>query len=593
MKSELMREPAFLLTGDQLSIDDRRAGRLLEFFGVPYETRKVADFRLPESSQSQSNTKCRIVCAAETFAHFMEGLQNASDGGKGFAQRVHSVFLYRTANSAGIADAVRQLSGARISIRQGTQGDVEWRIADDAGSLCGAMRGLRIRPASAALERLTFFGANSSAATPLISAATKAIAFLKLIWQTVPVFVSSTRLIDIDADLTTQNFDVRDHFFSAVPAVSYIRWAFARTSWKMPEASACLVIDDPLLKARYGFVRFHELLALMKQRRFSTSIAFIPWNWWRSDPKVVQVFKNNSENYSLCIHGCDHTAGEFGTSDRQQLRAIAREATRRMTLHQRRTGLAHDRVMVFPQGVFTEQAILELKHAGFNAVVNSEAHSNPLRLRKITISDVWDTAVMSYGDFPIYTRRYPAQGVENLAFDLLLGKPCLVVIHHDFCGNGYRQLAQFIDQLNALKVSLVWRRLSEVVRRGYRQRQLSPNCVEIEMYGSELLIENRSDQAMSYFVRRREHEPNSIESLYAGSRPVSWNSAGDYIKFKVDLPAGESALLTLLFKAAKGVAHSEQNLAQSAKTLLRRYLSEMRDNYLVPAKARMAAFSRS
>jgi hypothetical protein len=263
-----------------------------------------------------------------------------------------------------------------------------------------------------------------------------------------------------------------------------------------------------------------------------------------------------------------------------------------MSLHEKRTGLVHDRVMVFPQGVFSEQAIPELKRAGFHAVVNTEVHANPLQGRKLKISDIWNPAVMSYGDFPIYTRRYPAQGIENFAFDLLLGKPCLVVIHHDFCSDGYARLAQFIGQLNALKVSIVWRRLGEVVRRGYRQRELSSNCVEIEMYGSELLIENRFDHAISYFVRRREREPNSIENLYAGSRPVSWNSAGEYIKFKVDLTAGESTLLTLLFKGGESVAHGHHNLAHSVKTLLRRYLSEARDNYLMPAKARMTAFSR-
>ena len=188
---------------------------------------------------------------------------------------------------------------------------------------------------------------------------------------------------------------------------------------------------------------------------------------------MVQLFKDNPDNYSLCIHGCDHTAGEFGTSNRQRLRAIASEAIRRMSLHERRTGLTHDRVMVFPQGIFSEEAIPELKRAGFNAVVNTEVHSNPLGERKLRISDVWDVAVMSYGDFPIYTRRYPAQGIENLAFDLLLGKPCLVVIHHDFCSNGYARLVQFIDQLNALKVPLTWRRLGDVVRRSYRQKELS------------------------------------------------------------------------------------------------------------------------
>jgi hypothetical protein len=591
MKSDLMREPAFLLTGDQLSIDDRRAERLLEFFGVPHQTQKAADFLLPESSQAESNIKCKLVCSAETFTRVVGKLQSASHGVEGLAQRMHSVFLYPTSNAAAVENVVNQLTGAKISIRKGTAADIDWSIADDSEDLCGSMRGLRIRPAPAMLEDCDVFYADEHFATPIVSSGNKA-AFLKLACDGVPVFVSSERLIDIDAELATPNFDVRDHLFSAIPLVSYVRWAFSRSSWNAPEANACLVIDDPLLRARYGFVRFRELLALMKQLRFSTSIAFIPWNWWRSDPKVVQLFKDNPANYSLCVHGCDHTAGEFGISDRQQLRAIAREATRRMSLHERRTGLAHDRVMVFPQGAFSEGAILELKRAGLHAVVNTEVHSSPPRGRRLRISDVWDVAVMPYGDFPIYTRRYPAQGIENFAFDLLLGKPCLVVIHHDFCSDGYARLAQFIGQLNALKVSLNWRSLGEVVRRGYRQKELSSGCIKIEMYGSELLIENRSGRATSYFVRHRERETNTIETVYAGSRRVPWNFSGDHIEFEVDLPPGESMLLRLLFKAAEGVAHGRHNLAHSAKTLLRRYLSEARDNYLMPAKARMTAFSR-
>ena len=84
-----------------------------------------------------------------------------------------------------------------------------------------------------------------------------------------PVFVSSERLIDIDAELTSQNFDVREHFFSAVPLVLYIKWAFAESCWNAPEANACLMIDDPLLKATHGFVDFQELLSLMKRHKFS------------------------------------------------------------------------------------------------------------------------------------------------------------------------------------------------------------------------------------------------------------------------------------------------------------------------------------
>jgi hypothetical protein len=587
-----MLEKALLLNGEHSLADDRRAGRLLEFFGVHYERQSAADFRLAESSPVGKNTRYRLVCAAQTFARVMEDPQDASHHLNGLIRQIHSVFLYSHGDPVALANVVGQLYGRTISIRRGAGNDIQWRIAHDSGGMCGAMRDLSIHPSATTLRSGDFFHTDGRSVTSLIAAGNKA-AFLKLAFNGVPVFVSSERLIDIDADLATSNFDVRDHFFSAVPLVSYIRWAFAHSAWRTPEASACLVIDDPLLKARYGFVRFRELLALMKQHRFSTSIGFIPWNWRRNDRQVVKLFKDNPESYSLCIHGCDHTAGEFGTLDRQRLRGVASEAARRMSLHERRTGLAHDRVMVFPQGVFSEEAIPELKRASFHAVVNTEVHSNPPGVRKLRISDVWDVAVMTYGDFPIYTRRYPAQGVENLAFDLLLGKPCLVVIHHDFCSNGYARLSHFIDQLNALKVPLVWRCLGDVLRRNYRQKEVSLNSTEIEMYGSELLIENRSERAKSYFIRRREHEPESIESLHAGSRRVSWDSAGDYIQCEVNVGPGDSTLLTLRFKGAEDVGNVPQNFAHGAKTMLRRYLSELRDNYVMPAKERMVAFSRS
>lgn len=585
-----MLEKALLLTDDHSLADDRRAGRLLDFFGVPYEKQSAREFRLSESRSAGENTNYRIVCAAQTFRYVMGQLQGVSHQSSGFTRQIHSVFVYSNGDPVAVGNVVAQATGTPVSICNGAGNDSQWRIADNPEGMFGVMRDLQIRPAPGLLRSCNFFCTNGNSATPLIRVANKA-AFLKLVCNNVPVFVSSERLIEIDAELASRNFDVRDHFFHAVPVVSYIRWAFPHTSWNSPDASACLIIDDPLLKARYGFVRFRELLSLMKQLGFSTSIAFIPWNWRRSDSKVVRLFKDSPGYYSLCVHGCDHTAGEFNTSDRQWLRATTVEALRRMSLHEKRTGLAHDSVMVFPQGAFSEQAIFELKRAGFDAVVNTEINSDPFLTRGLRVSDAWDVAVMAYDDFPIYSRRYPDQGIENFAFDLLLEKPCLAVIHHDFCRNGYSRLVQFINQLNALKVPLAWRCLGDVVKRSYRQREISSDLIAIEMYGSQVILENRSDRARSYLIRRREHDPQSVESLHAGSRRLSWDSNGDYIDSKVKLNPGESTPVTIRFKPAEDVPQRRQLLGHSAKIMLRRYLSEVRDNYLVPAKARIGAFS--
>src|SRR5262249_43299605 len=272
MRSHSLLEKALLIVGDYPSTDDRRAERLLEFFGVSYKTRKGTDLRLSEISQAATSPKVRLLCKAETFGHVLQEMKT-SHGVNGFGQQIHSVFLYSDGNTDGLANIVSQLIGSKVLISRGAKDDTEWHITDDPEGLCGAMRGLCANPSPATVESYDFLDINGTSAIPLVSTGSKT-AFLKVIWGSMPVFVTSAGLIDIDPKLEARNFDVRDHLFSAVPIVSYIRWAFPRCSWNAPEPSACLVIDDPLLKARYGFVRFHELLTLMKKVRFSTSIAF-------------------------------------------------------------------------------------------------------------------------------------------------------------------------------------------------------------------------------------------------------------------------------------------------------------------------------
>ena len=107
---------------------------------------------------------------------------------------------------------------------------------------------------------------------------------------------SGTRIINIEGDLPDGIFDVRHHVLEAVPPVLYLKWAFAATCWSAPERSACLVIDDPLLRPTYGFVDYRELLSLMQRYKFSTNIAFIPWNWRRSDSGSHPAFPEKTRN---------------------------------------------------------------------------------------------------------------------------------------------------------------------------------------------------------------------------------------------------------------------------------------------------------
>jgi hypothetical protein len=405
--------------------------------------------------------------------------------------------------------------------------------------------------------------------------------FLKREYEGVPVFLSSgRRIINIEDDLPQGVFDVRHHVLEAVPPVLYIKWAFAATCWSAPEKSACLVIDDPLLRRTYGFVDYRELLSLMQRYKFSTNIAFIPWNWCRSDSDIIRLFRENPEYYSVSVHGCAHTQAEFGSDDFEHLYAKTRQALERMDQHEAVTGLAHDRVMVFPQGVFSEAAMRILKRTDLIAAVNNDTVSYDRNPRPITVADVWDTAIMAYDNFALFTRRYPWSGIENFAFDSLLGKPVIVVIHHGFCRDHCIRLIEFMERLNALACPLVWRSLGEVVTRSCRQRALSPNVTQVEMYGKELRVENLSGRTQQFLIRRRESNPSLVNEVFAGGRNLAWDSSDDRIQFEVELKSGENVILRLHLHELREIKERTENLNDRARTMLRRYLCELRDNYV-------------
>ena len=224
-----------------------------------------------------------------------------------------------------------------------------------------------------------------------------------------------------------------------------------------------------------------------------------------------------------------------------------------------------------------------LKHTDLIAAVNNDVVSADPRPRAITISDVWDIAVMSYS-FPLFTRRYPWEGIENFAFDTLLGKPAIAVIHHDYCSDHCARLVKFVQQVNALQCAPTWRNLGDVVRRSCRQRAVSPGNVEVEMYGTELRIENRSGQPKRFLIRRRDCEPSVIQRICADAQEIAWRQVNGRINFEIDLNPSESRVIKIKFHDFVGKEHNGDNLPYRFKTMLRRYLCEMRDNYVAPAR---------
>ena len=110
------------------------------------------------------------------------------------------------------------------------------------------------------------------------------------------------------------------------------------------------------------------------------------------------------------------------------------------------------------------------------------------------------------------------------------------------------------------------------------------------MYGTELRIENRSDQSKHFAIKRRECEPSAVREICDRSGPIAWNSVKGHINFEIDLSPRESRMVGIRFHELAGDGVNGDNLPYRLKTMLRRYLCEVRDNYVTPMRFRFAGF---
>ncbi len=383
-------------------------------------------------------------------------------------------------------------------------------------------------------------------------------------------------LIDLDQPLSKPYFDVRDFFCASVPIVLFLRSVFRESMAQPIERGACVIVDDPYLKSRYGHFTFSEILSLSLKHQFTCTIAFIPWNWRRSRGSVVSLFRRYPDRLSLAIHGCDHSGSEFGDVSVETLNSLTQVSLRRMEQHRLRTELPYDRLMVFPQGVYSTAALAVLKRKGFVAAVNTDAW--PIdQPGSIKIRDSWKTANMRHEDFAVFSRRYAFHGLLNFAFDLLLGKPCLIASHHDDYQYSGRDMVALIDQLNGLAVNLNWRSLGGVIRHAGCLHQALNGQQHISMFGNEIVVTNHRGESQRALVEKQEQQPELIQRIEFDGHPVKFTASEGLVRIEVNVAAHHSGCVAVLYKDEYGAAVDGRTLMRRSRAWVRRGLSDVRD----------------
>jgi hypothetical protein len=382
----------------------------------------------------------------------------------------------------------------------------------------------------------------------------------------------------IDAQWRSRSDALPRSFSSLAPYILFISYAAGIRAWHSDGHYANLTIDDPWLIEPYGHLDYTQLLAEMEKHNFHTTIAFIPWNFDRSESYLVTLFKEHPKQYSISIHGNNHAHQEFGDYGRNPLPqqvADVKQAIARMERFRSITGIPYDRFMVFPHAVAPEPTFKILAEYGFTGTANSvnvpmhaKAPGNLILLFRPDIS--------VYGGL-LSLVRYSATGDlprSQIAIQSFLGNPALFYGHENLFSAGPDAFNRFADFINQIEPDVTWANLGAIARHSHLIRSRVDGGYDVRMFSNEMDLKNPDTETQEFFVQKVDQFGTGL--LTVNGRSAAFARTGEASEFRVSLPANQICNVRFTYKNDLDLA--QQDIRKSSVyAYLLRTASDYRD----------------
>lgn len=566
---------------ESLQEADANLLRIAEFLGIPGEALPLCDC----DGRYVDYLQKAIPAAGTCFAINPIVLESWIGGGSLPADlvaflvaRFRQLLVHSVVSDAIPSSAIEALSGGalRSPYTVVTGGGNSYKIAAHSEDVCGPFAGLSFGPVNPAND-CVFPAADPSVVRNLITIGGETFMAVVRRDETEIMVIGSRQVASLEAE--KGDVPVVEYFSRLLPHAMALRYFAGEASWRPCGQFASVIIDDPLLQPSYGFLRFESLLGMARRENFQATIAFIPHNYRRSSARTVAVFQSSGGRLSLCFHGSDHTGAEFAATDPALLDAMLQMAQKRMVLHTRTTGLFCDRVMVFPQGKFSVEAMAALQRHNFDAAVNTVPHPMQQRLT-LTLAERAQPAVLRYAGFPLFLRRKSVATQEpEIAFNLFFGIPVLIVEHHDIFENP-APLLDAVARINTVAPNISWCSVGAAVNRSVLRRREADGQYRIRAYSHTAHISNSSDSRQHLQIEWSHSDHGvSIHQVLRTGKPVQFETNELKTSVEAILEPGCSDNFSVVHTTSD-IAPIKLGVRHKARALLRRRLSEVRDNYL-------------
>ncbi len=179
-------------------------------------------------------------------------------------------------------------------------------------------------------------------------------------------------------------------------------------------------------------------------------------------------------------------------------------------------------------------------------------------------------------------------------FDQFLGKPLLLVEHHDYFRDGCDAAEKFVSQLNVLDPGLEWTDLESICVQAHLRRIDASGGLHIRFYTDRFSLNGGAGGISSATLYRRVDPDGPAISVSLNGRKIEAQQVGNYLTMSVSVPPGGRAEIVLERQhPAFNEVLRPPGLLYAGKALFRRGASEFRDNFVAkrPWAARLAGRS--
>ena len=291
---------------------------------------------------------------------------------------------------------------------------------------------------------------------------------------------------------------INDNFGMYGSIAIFLRSALGEYTWHTDQHLANFTVDDPWLHEPYGSLSFDKLARLSQVEPFHLTVAFIPWNYDRSEARVVSLFRRHPSIFSISIHGNNHDHEEF----REQRTLVQHEgniqqALARMERFRNLSGLDYDDVMIFPHQIAPNDVVDLLRQYGFLCTANLQN-----RRRAIFPSGpplgLWTNFLAAELGVPSLKRELPWITSSKMKIKLFLQQPLLLHGHvKDFADGSF---IGAIKNVNRLLPEIRWTSMGDVCKSLYLKKRVSPTHVRVRVYGTQTIVPvvNMAGQSLTF-----------------------------------------------------------------------------------------------